>query len=89
MHHMKRKIIQMTRGVKKSHHIMKSYRNYIKVNMSTDGKQNNTTNVKLYLGAPKSKFELFLIFNGPTKKKLLLLTICTYNRIKLCTIAVN
>ena len=79
----------MTRGVKKSHHIMKSYRNYTKVNMSTDGKQKNTTNVKLYLGAPKSELELFLIFYGPTKKKLLLLTICTYNRIKLFTIAVN
>ena len=47
---------------------MKSYRNYTKVNMSTDGKQKNTTNVKLYLGAPKSEIELFLIFNGPTKK---------------------
>ena len=58
----------MTRGVEKSHHIMKSYRNYTKVNMSTDGKQKNTTNVKLYLGAPKSELELFLIFNGPTKK---------------------
>ena len=89
MHHMKRKIIQMTRGVKKSHHITKSYRNYTKVNMSTDGKQNNITNVKLYLGAPKNDLELFLIFNGLTKKKLLLLIICTYNRIKLCTIAVN
>ena len=89
MHHMKRKIIQMTRGVKKSHHIMKSYRNYTKVNMSTDGKQNNITNVKLYLGAPKNDLELFLIFNGLTKKNLLLLIICTYNRIKLCTIAVN
>ena len=86
---MKRKIIQMTRGVKKSHHIMKSYRNYTKVNMSTDGKQNYVTNVKLYLGAPKNDLELFLIFNGLTKKKLLLLIICTYNRIKLCTIAVN
>ena len=89
MHHMKRKIIQMTRGVKKSHHIMKSYRNYTKVNMSTDGKQNYITNVKLYFGAPKNDLELFLIFNGLTKKNLLLLIICTYNRIKLCTIAVN
>ena len=50
---------------------MKSYRNYTKVNMSTDGKQNYITNVKLYLGAPKNDLELFLIFNGLTKKKII------------------
>ena len=40
----------MTRGVKKSHFTLKSYHNYTKVNMSTDGKQNSIANMKLYLG---------------------------------------
>ena len=40
----------MTRGVKKSNYTVKSYHNYTKVNMSTDGKQKSIANVKLYLG---------------------------------------
>ena len=64
----------MTRGVKKSHYTAKSYPNYTKMNMSTDGKQNSITNVKLYLGDSKHEFKLLLIFNELTKK-----IIVTYN----------
>ena len=38
MYRMKRKTIQMTKGVKKRHHTVKSYRNYTKVYMSTGKK---------------------------------------------------
>ena len=44
------------------------------MNMSTDGKQNSNTNVKLYLGDSKNEFKLLLIFNELTKK-----IIVTYN----------
>lgn len=62
MYRMKRKIIQMTRGVKKSHYTVKSYHNYTKVNMSTDGKQNSIANVKLYLGGSEKWTRIILNF---------------------------
>ena len=38
MYHMKRKTTQMTKGVKKKHYTVKSYRNYTKVYMSSGNK---------------------------------------------------
>ena len=49
MYRMKRKTIQMTKGVKKRHQTVKRYRNYTKVYMSTGKK----TTIGNYFGGSK------------------------------------
>ena len=79
MYRMKKKTIQITKGVKKRHQTVKRYRNYTKVYMSTGKK---TTIGNFILGVRNMNWTQLLLILMYEQMHLLLRKICLYNWIK-------